>query len=189
MGAPLHLHAGLLQIDPRQQVCWDNFVNPESKTFGNAQRSALAAGYEEASAHNITIRAWFIARRKQLALRGDLLSDAEKVLFKTLRYKTDREVEEKGKKITKVNVGLLSVQVEAAKHVTKRLGKDQGWAERVEQTGPNGSSLPSPILNVFIHNGNKPNNADAREDQGLPGGDFSEQDGIDHLISDSPSPE
>ena len=177
------------QYDPRQQVCWDYYINPDSPTFGSVAKSAVRAGYPEISCHSIYGSRWFRSRKEQLMRKGILLSDAERVLLKTLKYKTDREVEEKGEKIRKVNVSLLSVQVEAAKHVTKTLGKDQGWAERVEQTGKNGSALPIPIINVLINNGHTQNNGATEAGQGSAGGNLSEQDGIDSLVADSSSTE
>ena len=173
------------QYDPRQQKMWDFYINPQSETFGSVVNSGIKAGYPAASSRTLSANRWFKLRKEQMERKGFLLSDAEKVLAKTLRYKTETEVEEKGKKIVKISVGLLSVQVEAAKHVTKTLGKDHGWAERVEQTGKDGAALPSPILNVLINQRNKPNNADAREDPRRAGGNISEQDSIDSLIPDS----
>jgi hypothetical protein len=147
MALLVNVNPGLAVIDPRQQKCWDLFINPDSPSFGNARSSAIAAGYEDASAMNITIRAWWKERKRQFLLRHDLLSDAEKALSKTLKYKTDIEIEnEAGRKEVRVNVGLLSIQTDVAKHVTRTLGKDQGWAERHELTGKDGKDLPVPIM-------------------------------------------
>ena len=38
------------KLDPRQKMCWDLYIDPNSPTFGNAYRSALQAGYEENTA-------------------------------------------------------------------------------------------------------------------------------------------
>ncbi len=177
---------GGTMIDPRQQIMWDLYVDPKSKTFGNAYGSAVAAGYSTILARQVYVRAWFKDKVAAFKRRGVILSDAEKALAKTLRYKTDEEIELNGKKHTMVNTKLLAVQIDAAKHVTKTLGKDQGWAERVEHGGPNGSALPTPIINVLqFNNRNKPDNGDASADTSDPRGNISEQDSIDSLISDS----
>jgi hypothetical protein len=188
MALLVNVNPGLSVIDPRQQKCWDLFVDPGSPSFGNARSSAIAAGYDDASAMNITIRAWFKERKRQFMLRIDLLSDAEKALSKTLKYKTDEQIELAGKKKTLVNTKLLSVQVDAAKHVTKTLGKDKGWAERVEQTGKDGAPLPQPImLNINAiqrSNRNPADNGDEVKDTRGTGRDLGEQDSIDSLVAD-----
>ena len=45
--------------NPRQKMCWDLYIDPNSPTFGNAYRSALQAGYEENTAAVITTLNWF----------------------------------------------------------------------------------------------------------------------------------
>ena len=51
--------ANQYQLDPRQKMCWDLYIDPNSPTFGNAYRSALQAGYEENTAAVITTLNWF----------------------------------------------------------------------------------------------------------------------------------
>ena len=114
--------------DPREQTCWDFYVESIVKGEVNAYESAIKAGYEESSAKNITLRGWFKERLEDLD-RKQMLSDAEKVLRKTLRYKTD-ETDENGNE--KVKVDLLRVQVDASKHLTSTLGKDKGYSSKTE---------------------------------------------------------
>jgi len=112
--------------DPREQICWDFYV--ESITAGqvNAYESAIKAGYEESSAKNITLRGWFKERLEDLE-RKDMLSKAEKKLAKTLTY--DVEDRETGK----VQTDLLRIQTDVAKHLTSTLGKNKGYSTKVEQ--------------------------------------------------------
>ncbi len=121
--------------DPREQVCWDIYV---SKGLENAYQSALEAGYTESTAKLVTTRDWFIERLQRLR-RKDMLSNAEKVLDKTLKYNPE---DEEGK----VKTDLLRIQTDVAKHVTETLGKNDGYSKRNELTGKDGTGLiPAPI--------------------------------------------
>ena len=70
-----------------------------------------------------------------------MLSKAERVLDKTLDLPA---VDEEGK----VDVALLRVQTDVSKHLTSTLGKNEGYSTRVENTGKDGSDLPTPIINI-----------------------------------------
>lgn len=122
--------ANQYQLDPRQNLCWENYVNPKSETFGNAKQSAISAGYEEDYADQITTSEWFKDKLRRL----NMLGKAEKVLDKTLTYEP---VDDKG--ILKVD--LLRVQTDVAKHITSTLGKNEGYSSRVEQTGKDGGAI------------------------------------------------
>jgi hypothetical protein len=128
-------------LDPRQKLCWDLYVNPNSETFGNGFKSAIKAGYEEGTAAQITTFPWFVDRLRRL----NMLEKAEKVLDKTLEMTA---VDEQGK----VQVDLLRVQTDVAKHLTKTLGKEH-YSERTEHTGKDGEQLvPTPILTHVLSN-------------------------------------
>ena len=111
--------------DPREQVMWDFYVDSIRENRTNAYESAIKAGYEEATAKQITIRRWFIERLEDLE-RKDMLSKAEKKLAKTLTY--DVEDKETGK----VQTDLLRIQTDVAKHLTSTLGKNKGYSTRTE---------------------------------------------------------
>lgn len=102
--------------DPREQVAWDLYIQGG---LNNAYEAGINAGYAEDSARNMTTRDWFKERLGRLR-RKDMLSKAEKKLDKTLEY----EVEDKD---GNVKVDLLRVQVDVAKHVTEKLGEDEGY--------------------------------------------------------------
>lgn len=121
--------ANQYQLDPRQKLCWEFYVNPNSETFGNGLKSAIKAGYEEGTANQITVAAWF---RDKLR-RFNMLEKAEKVLDKTLEMKSTNDE-------GVVQVDLLRVQTDVAKHLTKTLGKEH-YSERTELTGPEGKDL------------------------------------------------
>jgi hypothetical protein len=113
--------ANQFSLDPRQKECWDLYINPKSKTFGNAKQSALKVGYEPDYADQITTSEWFIGKVRRL----NMLNKAEKVLDKALTYKTEND---EGKVVT----DLLRIQTDVAKHITKTLGKDEGYSEKIE---------------------------------------------------------
>lgn len=120
--------------DPREQICWDNYINSITTSGkGNAYRAAMDAGYSHFNAKNITVRDWFKARLRNLR-RKNMLNKAEKVLNKTLNYVTETE---KGE----VRTDLLRIQADVAKHITKTLGKDEGYSERSELTGKDGKEI------------------------------------------------
>ncbi len=110
--------------DSREQLMWDFYVGTVTKGEANAYESAIKAGYSEDHSRNITMQGWFKERSERLK-RKDMLSDAEKVLQKTMKYLTE---DAEGK----VKVDLLRVQVDAAKHLTSTLGKNDGYSTKNE---------------------------------------------------------
>ncbi|MCK9461428.1 MAG: terminase small subunit [Proteobacteria bacterium] len=113
-------------LDPRQKMCWDLYIKPGTEYFGNGLQSAIKAGYDKEYAAQITTAEWFLEKLRRLGMLGK----AERVLDKALTYSTEND---EGKVIT----DLLRIQTDVAKHITKTLGKDEGYSERseVEQTG------------------------------------------------------
>lgn len=133
--------ANQYQLDPRQNLCWKLYIDPKSETFGNGLQSAIKAGYEPEYAAQITVAKWFIDRLRRL----NMLNKAEKVLDDTLTYPA---VNEEGK----VDTQLLRVQTDVAKHITKTLGKDEGYSERTELTGKDGEKLEINIVKYEDNN-------------------------------------
>lgn len=128
-------------LNVKQKVMWDNYVDPRSPTYGNATQSALRAGYADSTAHTITNTRYFRERLRRL----NMLSRAEKVLKKTLIMTTKDET-------GKEQADLLRIQVDAAKHITKTLGKDEGYSERSEVTGKDGNPIvfmPAELMDKY----------------------------------------
>jgi len=119
--------------DEREQLCWDFYVESVANGTTNAYESAIKAGYSHDHSRNITLQGWFKERLNRLK-RKDMLSDAEKLLHKTLNYE---HVDSEGK----INVPLLSVQTKVADSLVKTLGKDEGYSSRTEVTGKNGEPI------------------------------------------------
>ena len=127
--------------DPREQVMWDIYTAKLAKGEENAYKSAKEAGYEEATARQITIRSWFIARKAKLK-RKDMLSKAERNLDKILDFK----MEEKGK----VNTQVASLVSDVSKTIVKTLGKDEGYSDRTEHTGKDGNAIEIEGVEITI---------------------------------------
>lgn len=122
--------ANQYQLDPRQKLCWDFYVNPTSETFGNGTQSAIKAKYTPDYADQITTVDWFKGKVRRL----NMLSKGEKVLDETLDYIA---VDDKGK----VDAGIARIKLDAAKVVVTTLGKEEGYSTRTELTGANGANL------------------------------------------------
>lgn len=118
------LGANQFLLDPRQKVCWEFYVDPRSKTFGNAYQSAVKAGYSKGSALQITTQPWFLEKTRRL----NMLSKAEKVLDEMLELKA-------------ADAPFLKIKQDTAKFVAERLGKDNGYSTRTEMTGKDGESI------------------------------------------------
>lgn len=130
--------ANQYNLDPRQKLCWELYIKPGTEYFGNAYQSALKAGYGEGHASQITTQEWFLEKARRL----NMLSKAEKVLDRTLTFEP---VNEKGE----IKTDLLRIQVDTAKHITKTLGKDEGYSERQEHTGKDGKDLTISFDPIF----------------------------------------
>lgn len=143
-GKPVVLNADMEEIpllDVRQHRCWENYANPKSKTYGNAYKSAVAAGFTPGYSRNITSAKFFQER----LLRFNMLGRAEKVLKRALVL---NPVDEQGK----MQPELLRIQTDVAKHITKTLGKEEGYAERSEVTGKDGSPvvfMPAELMEKY----------------------------------------
>lgn len=135
--------------DPREQICWDYYVESITKGQANAYQSAIKAGYEESSAKTITVRRWFIERLEDLD-RKEMLSLAEKVLMKTLKYKTET-IDGEGNE--KIKSDVLRIQVDASKHLTSTLGKDKGYSTKGDE-GIAKIAENVQAINYIVPNGN-----------------------------------
>lgn len=140
--------------DPREQICWDIYIEQLQEGLDNAYQSAIQAGYSQASAKNVTMRDWFKERLRKLK-RKDMLSKSERKLERTLDYEVE-EIDENGK--MKVRTDLLKIQVDVAKTLVTTLGKNEGYSSRNELTGKDGENLPTPLLYAL------PNNDSNKED-------------------------
>ena len=126
--------------DPREQSCWDFYVESlTGEDKGNARQSALKAGYSVSEAKNVTLRGWFKARLDRLR-RRDMLSDSERNLKELLNLKTTSLQTVAGKAIRQPDSRLLSIKKDVSVTIAKTLGKEY-YTERQELTGKDGEKL------------------------------------------------
>lgn len=118
--------------DPREQRCWDLYVESIQNGQPNAYQAAVDAGYEEKTARQITVRSWFIERADNLR-RKQMLSRAERNLSKILDMNPEDNSGQPRPEI-------LRIIQDTSKHVTKTLGKKY-YSERLEHTGQDGKPL------------------------------------------------
>jgi len=126
--------------DPRQKMCWELYINPRSKTFGNAKQSAISAGYSPKSAGLVTQENWFISKYKML----NRVSKAEKVLDEILEMSIkNTKVVGSGENIDYIEVDdpqLLRIKQDTAKFYLERL-KKRHYSLRTEVSGKNGEAI------------------------------------------------
>lgn len=139
MEAPNPNGANQYQLDPRQLICWEYYVDPKSETFGNATQSAIKAGYEPDYADQITTVEWFKGKVRRL----NMLSKAERNLDKVLDF-------EMADKDGKVNTPVASLVVDVSKTVVKTLGKDEGYSDRTEHTGKGGGAIAIEGVEITV---------------------------------------
>ncbi|RMD72955.1 MAG: hypothetical protein D6822_00430 [Cyanobacteria bacterium J149] len=111
--------------DPRQSLFLSNYLDPKSKTFGNALQSALKAGYAQEYAEAITAKmpAWL----------------AEKVRDTYLVSKAEENLKEF------LENGDEKIKADITKFVLSRLAKAK-YSERQEVTGKDGKDLVIQVV-------------------------------------------
>ena len=125
--------------DPREQLMWNFYVEKLSKGIENAYQSAIEAGYEDSTARQITVRSWFLERKSKLR-RKDMLSKAERNLNKALDYTIENDE-------GKIMPEIAKIVIDVSKTIVSTLGKDDGYSNRVENTGANGEPLNINVIN------------------------------------------
>ncbi len=119
--------ANQYQLDPRQKLCWDFYIDPTSETFSSALASALKAGYTQGTANQITTEHWFIERVRTM----NMLEKAEKVLNDMLEIDVEEPVtamfgvvkDKEGNDLMKRNPNFVRIKQDTAKFVAERVGK------------------------------------------------------------------
>lgn len=123
-------NANQYQLDPRQKLCWDFYVDPKSETFGNITHSALKAGYEESYSDTISQSEWFCAK----VWRLNATNKAEKVFQDVIN--ADHINQQGG-----IDSSVLRIKADVAKFLASTQGKNEGYSTRVENTGSNGEPI------------------------------------------------
>ena len=128
------------RLDPKQIEFLKNYLNPKSKTFGNAKQSALKVGYSNKYAENLmnVMPQWLGDNMENLTM----VKKAEKNLDEFLDLDiTNKGITKDGKEIYEYDdVGKLRVKADISKFVAERLNKKK-WSERRELTDAEGKPL------------------------------------------------
>lgn len=143
-----------MALNPQQQKFKEGYCDPSSPTFGNAYRSALAAGYEENYAVHITATGndWV----SEIVRDYEMADSAEKALKETIELDVH---DAKGR----VDPGLVKARTEAVKFALPAL-KGSKWnpAKNVDLKS---GGKPLPIFHgVFVHNSNQEDHPDEKTD-------------------------
>lgn len=132
--------ANQFQLDPRQALLWESYINPHSETFGNALQSALKAGYTQAYAEQITNTEWFLGKVRRMNMR----KKGEEVLKEILEMDTTNP-KLVGEQIVETNdPALLKIKQDTAKFATERLGKED-WASQTQIANPDGTAIGTQL--------------------------------------------
>lgn len=126
------------RLDPRQMVFLSYYLDPKSKTFGNAKQSAIRANYSEQYADVILSKLpdWM---REKIGNSGMLLK-AEKNLAELLELPSQTQamgafgpiyekIKVKGQKkpgkkaVMTHNIGLLKIKSDVSQFVAERIGR------------------------------------------------------------------
>lgn len=122
--------------DPREQICWDLYVQSIMKNEESAHQAALKAGYSPDHARNITLQGWFKERRSKLK-RKEMLSKAERNLEKMLDTNYEKETENG----IEIKSDVMRIVADVSKTIVSTLGKDEGYSTRTELTAKDGEHL------------------------------------------------
>lgn len=114
--------------DPRQAAMWEIFLDDWMKGGGNAKQAALAVGYSETTAANVTNLWWFKEKFAKLK-RKDMLSRSERNLGRMLDIEFILQ-DEDGKEI--VDIDRAKLVADISKLVATTLGKDEGYSTKSE---------------------------------------------------------
>jgi hypothetical protein len=108
-------------LDPRQNICWEFYIDPNSETFGNATQSGIKAGFSKEYSNDLTSSKWFCEKLWRL----NSVSKAEKVFQEILEVRHENN---RGK----IDAGVLRVKGDIAKFIAETQGKNVGYVKKVE---------------------------------------------------------
>lgn len=131
--------------DPRQQVCWDLYVKSWRAGTPNAKAAALAAGYSENTAANVSGLAWFKQKKEKLR-RSKMMDNAERNISRMLNMGiTKLRKLEDGSTEEVFDAEKARIVADMSKLIVTTLGKDLGYSSKTEVKV---ESLPTPIMEL-----------------------------------------
>lgn len=129
-------NANQYQLDPRQKLCWDFYINPKSETFSNGLQSAIKAGYDKEYAAQITTIDWFLEKLRIL----NMLDKAERNLDKIMDLEIEQTITKDGKTLKAIDAPLVGQVAKVSMFIAERVGKEK-YSTRSEITGKDGKDL------------------------------------------------
>lgn len=136
MNPPNPNKANQYQLDPRQKLCWDFYVDPKSETFGNGTQSAIKAGYTEGYADAVLSADWFCVK----------LWELNSVFNSVKVFKEVFEASHIDPQTNKIDSGVLRIKADVAKFLASTKGKDEGYSNRTELTGKDGGAIKTESI-------------------------------------------
>lgn len=128
--------ANQYQLDPRQKLCWDYYIDPKSETFSNGLQSAIKAGYDKEYAAQITTIDWFLEKLRIL----NMLDKAERNLDKIMDIEIEQTIVKDGVTLKAIDAPLVGQVAKVSMFIAERVGKDK-YSTRSEVTGKGGKDL------------------------------------------------
>lgn len=145
--------ANRFQEDPRQDLFWNLYMEGLLNKQPCIKAAGLKAGYSPSSSGRISQTLWFKNKKKALK-KGSMYRNAVQNLddVMKLKYMGTKVKKETGEEEDTVDIDRAKLVIDVSKAVVKSLGKDDGWSERSEVTGKDGSPLvimPSELITAF----------------------------------------
>lgn len=145
------LGANQYKPDPRQALFLSSYLDPKSKTFGNAYQSAIGAGYSDEYAKVMTAPSKEVTWVSENVNSMNMLQRAERNLGQTLDIDIEEQVmgtfgplfDKFGKPFMKRNPKILAIKHDASKFIAETIGKIR-YSKRSEVTGRDGKDLFIP---------------------------------------------
>ena len=131
--------ANQYQLDPRQKLCWDYYINPKSETFANATQSAIKAGYTQGYSDEVSSSDWFCLKLWEL----NSVNSSVKVFQEVL------EANHVDIDSGRIDSSVLRIKADIAKFLASTRGKDEGYSNRTEVTGKGGGAvmfMPTEVM-------------------------------------------
>jgi hypothetical protein len=148
-----NFHANRYQEDPRQDLCWNYFMESVLAGKPSIHDASIKAGYTPSSARRTSQTQWFRNKKKKLQ-RAGMLKNAEKNLDDVMRlkYKGKKINVKTGEEEDVIDIDTAKLVIDVSKTIVKSLGKDEGYSERSEVTGKDGNPIvimPSELMDAF----------------------------------------
>lgn len=137
-----HEESHILNI--RQRQAWESYINPKSKTFGNALQSALQAGYTDGYSRQITTKQWWLDKMRRIRLLGKAEGVLEDMLDMPVQVTEWEGYGDDKEEVVVTSPALVKIKQDTGKFIAERLGKDEGYSTRSELTGAGGAPIIVP---------------------------------------------